>query len=198
MSVEQIAASLPFVGGKKSAPQHPLGPLTSNEITESSRLIKALWPSDVNLQFKSITLQEPNKADLLPFLAAEHRGQATPTIERRSFVIYYIRNTVSLSENNLSVFEVSVLTKNPQDKLHEAIVNLTAGKVESNLRLGPNVHSNADGDEIIAVERIALEDERVKAEIAKLQLPEGTVIISDPWIYGKYHSPIFHIATNNL
>jgi primary-amine oxidase len=72
-----------------------------------------------------------------------------------------------------------------QDKLHEAVVNLTYGKVESNLRLGPNVHSIADGDEIIAVEKIALEDEGVKAEIAKLQLPEGTVVISDPWIYGE-------------
>ncbi len=56
--------------------------------------------------------------------------------------------------------------------------------MESNLRLGPNVHSNADGDEIVAVEKIALEDEAVRAEIAKLQLPEGTVVISDPWIYG--------------
>lgn len=72
-----------------------------------------------------------------------------------------------------------------QNKLHEAIVSLTQGKVESNVRLGPNVHSNADGDEIIRVEQIALEDERVKAEIAKLQLPEGTVVISDPWIYGQ-------------
>lgn len=35
------------------------------------------------------------------------------------------------------------------------------------------------------VEKIALEDEAVRAEIAKLQLPEGTVVISDPWIYGK-------------
>lgn len=65
------------------------------------------------------------------------------------------------------------------------MVNLSQGKVESNFRLGPNVHSNADGDEIIAVEKIALEDEGVKAELAKLQLPEGTVLISDPWIYGK-------------
>ena len=73
-----------------------------------------------------------------------------------------------------------------QDKLHEAIVNLTHAKVESNLRLGPNVHSNADGDEINAVEKIALEDEGVKAELAKLQLPEGTVVISDPWIYGAW------------
>ena len=71
-----------------------------------------------------------------------------------------------------------------QDKLHEAIVNLSLRKVESNLRLGPCIHSNADGDEIIAVEKIALEDEGVKAELAKLQLPEGTVVISDPWIYG--------------
>jgi len=30
-----------------------------------------------------------------------------------------------------------------------------------------------------------LEDPGVKAEIAKLKLPEGTVVISDPWIYGK-------------
>lgn len=72
-----------------------------------------------------------------------------------------------------------------QDKLHEAIVNLSTGKVDRNVRLGPNVHSNADGDEIVNVERIALEDEQVKAEIAKLKLPEGTVVISDPWIYGK-------------
>lgn len=93
MSVEQIATSLPIVG-RKAAPQHPLGPLTAFEITESSRLIKSLWPEDTKLQFKSITLQEPSKAELSPYLAAGHSGQSTPTIERRSFVVYYIRNTV--------------------------------------------------------------------------------------------------------
>lgn len=72
-----------------------------------------------------------------------------------------------------------------QDKLHEAIVSLSLGKVESNVRLGPCIHSNADGEELMIAERIILEDEGVQAEIAKLQLPEGTVIISDPWIYGK-------------
>lgn len=72
-----------------------------------------------------------------------------------------------------------------KDKLHEAIVNLSTGSVESNLRLGPFVHSNGDGAEIIEIEKICLADERVQAEIAKLQLPEGAVVISDPWIYGK-------------
>lgn len=87
------------------------------------------------------------------------------------------------------------LTHFSQDKLHEAIVSLSLGKVQSNLRLGPYVHSGADGDEIIKVEKVALEDEGVKAEIAKLQLPEGTVVISDPWIYG---TPLKHFARNKL
>ena len=74
-----------------------------------------------------------------------------------------------------------------QDKFHEAIVNLTHKRVEDHFRLGPNKHANGDAQEIIAIEKMVLEDEAVKAEIAKLELPEGTVIICDPWIYGKYN-----------
>lgn len=48
------------------------------------------------------------------------------------------------------------------------------------------MHAPGDGSEIVEIERIALEDESVKAELAKLQLPEGTVVISDPWIYGEW------------
>ena len=73
-----------------------------------------------------------------------------------------------------------------QDKFHEAVVNLTQQRVESHVRLGPYNHGPSDGEEVVLVEKIALEDEGVKAELAKLQLPEGTVIISDPWIYGVY------------
>jgi primary-amine oxidase len=72
-----------------------------------------------------------------------------------------------------------------QNKYHEAVVDLTTGRVLRNVLLGPNLHANGDGEEIVAIEKAALEDEGVKAEIAKLQLPEGTVVISDPWIYGS-------------
>lgn len=41
-----------------------------------------------------------------------------------------------------------------------------------------------DAEEILAAEQIAITDERVLAEIAKLKLPEGTKILCDPWIYG--------------
>lgn len=36
------------------------------------------------------------------------------------------------------------------------------------------------------VEAAVLNDEKVKAEIAKLELPKGTVVVCDPWIYGEY------------
>lgn len=62
---------------------------------------------------------------------------------------------------------------------------MTSNKVESNVRLGPFIHAPGDGEEIIAIEKAMLEDEGVKAEIAKLKLPEGAVVVSDPWIYGE-------------
>ena len=98
MSTEQVPSTLPFVGGKKpnvaASVQHPLGPLTAAEIKQSATIIKGLWPEKTNIQFKSITLREPNKSDLVPFLAAAREGRRTPTVERRSFIVYYIRNTV--------------------------------------------------------------------------------------------------------
>lgn len=65
------------------------------------------------------------------------------------------------------------------------MVNLTQRCVERNVRLGPTVHAPGDAEEILKIEQIALADEGVKKEIAKLQLPEGAVVISDPWIYGS-------------
>lgn len=67
-------------------------------------------------------------------------------------------------------------------------MNLSTGKVESNVRLGPNVHGNADYDEILQVEEKTLENEKVKAYIAKLGLPKDAVVCCDPWIYGLSHS----------
>jgi primary-amine oxidase len=57
-------------------------------------------------------------------------------------------------------------------------------KVEANVKLGPFTHANGDGEEIMAVEKALLEHPDVQAEIAKLKLPEGTVVVADPWIYG--------------
>ncbi|KAL8377312.1 hypothetical protein RB595_008142 [Gaeumannomyces hyphopodioides] len=143
---------------------HPLGPLSGDEISRSSSLIRAAWPEGTKFQFKVITLLEPAKAQLIPYLDAERKGQSPSGIDRRSFVVYYIRNT---------------------HKLHEAVVNLTQSLVESNVLLGPDKHANGDAEELTAIEESIFKHAELQAEIAKLKLPEGTVLTADPWIYGS-------------
>ncbi|KAK1829344.1 copper amine oxidase, partial [Podospora conica] len=146
-----------------SLPAHPLGPLTGAEISQTSNLVTELWKNKV-LQFKVITLQEPVKTELIPYLAAERAGEPVPSIDRRAFVVYYFRGT---------------------HILHEAIVNLSKNAVERNVRHGPFIHANGDGEELTAVEEALLAHPDVQAEIAKLQLPPGSVVVADPWIYGS-------------
>lgn len=97
MSAASIA-SLPSAPSPRRQPtvaNHPLSPLTAFEIATSSQLIHRLYPPRTDLHFKAVTLQEPAKAQIVPYLEAEHARAKKPSIERRSFVCYYIRNTVS-------------------------------------------------------------------------------------------------------
>lgn len=158
-----VASSLPIRAANESE-IHPLAPLSAQEIKHAVSIVKSQWPAEVDLHFKIITLEEPAKAESVSHIEAELHGYSLPKIDRRAFVTYYIRRT---------------------NKFHESVVNLTKQTVEYNVRLGPNIHAPGDGEEIIAIEKAALEDEGVKSEIAKLQLPEGTILVCDPWIYGS-------------
>ena len=86
---------------------HPLNPLTRAEIFQTAALLRSHWPSGTDLRFKSITLLEPEKAKLIPYLDAEHNGKAVPPMERRSFACYYIRNTVSASRAGMVFVDVA-------------------------------------------------------------------------------------------
>ena len=81
----------------KQSVVHPLCPLTSSEISLCADLIRAQWPLKVDLRFKVITLEEPSKKSLVPYLEAEHSGKSVPSLDRRAFVAYYLRNTVSIT-----------------------------------------------------------------------------------------------------
>jgi primary-amine oxidase len=93
MSTEQVT-STPVVRPAKHAAIHPLSPITASEITQAATFIKNLYPSHIELGFKAITLQEPEKAQLAPYLDAEHHGQPTGHIDRKAFINYIIKNTV--------------------------------------------------------------------------------------------------------
>ncbi|KAK5169128.1 uncharacterized protein LTR77_006437 [Saxophila tyrrhenica] len=163
MATENITTSLPTRPAKQSN-THPLAPISADEIKNAVSIIKSQWPADTDLHFKALTLHEPAKAEAVPYIEAEFHGGELPRIERRVFVTYYLRQT---------------------DKFHEAVVNLTNQSIEYNVRLGPNVHAPLDGEEIMEFERIAIEDPKVQTELEKLQLPEGSRVVCDPWIYGS-------------
>jgi len=80
----------------KAAPSHSLAPLSASEIASAAAIIKASWPAHTNLHFKVVTLEEPPKAEVIPYLEAEHKGLPPPRVSRKAFLNYYIRNTVSL------------------------------------------------------------------------------------------------------
>lgn len=77
-----------------SSVPHPLCPLTGAEIQYAAQLMQSAWPSSVSLQFKAITLSEPAKKELVPYLAAKEQGQSPTPPDRRVFAAYYIRKTV--------------------------------------------------------------------------------------------------------
>lgn len=140
---------------------HPFSPLAEGEIRLCATALRGSYPPSADIQFKAITLYEPTKASMVSWL--EGGGERPP---RKGYICYYIRNT---------------------DKFFEAVVLLrdqTNAVLESNVRIKEGSHGAADFTEVLKVEKLVLEDDGVQAVLAKLELPEGTVVVSDPWIYG--------------
>lgn len=84
----------PHTASTTQSTVHPLCPLSGPEISLTAELIRAQWPLNVDLRFKVVTLEEPAKKSLIPYLDAEHSGRTVPRIDRMAFVSYYLRNTV--------------------------------------------------------------------------------------------------------
>ena len=93
MAAAQVVSDLPEPKATYQV-AHPLCPLTASEITRTADLVHSVWPSNIDLRFKVITLLEPAKKSFIPYLEAEHSGRSLPQIPRKAFVAYYIRNTV--------------------------------------------------------------------------------------------------------
>lgn len=84
-------------GIQKTVSYHPLASLSAEEIRKTSTLIQSVWPGSTDLWFKLVTLLEPPKDQVLEYLEAEDSNSSLPWIDRKAFVNYYLRNTVSFS-----------------------------------------------------------------------------------------------------
>ena len=93
MSTDTVSTSLP-VRTYKQIDIHPLAPISAEEIQNTVAIIRSQWPAGTKLHFKALTLQEPAKAEAVPYIEAEFHGYDLPQIDRRVFVTYYLRQTV--------------------------------------------------------------------------------------------------------
>jgi primary-amine oxidase len=138
--------------------KHPLSSLSEDEIILAAKLVRGCHDAGTKLLFKGIMLHEPSRKEMQQYRAGG--GGYMPA--RKAWVNYYLTGTATF-------FEV--------------VVNLTAESVERRSEVPAQFHGPIDEAEIIAVEKIAVEDPRTQAEIEKLKLPEGAVVVCDPWIW---------------
>ena len=131
---------------------HPLDPLTPQEISQSSQIIRKNY-SNTSWIFNSITLQEPPKALLLE----------TPelgSIPRKSFVILIERET---------------------GKVSEAVINLSENKLESCTAVHAGNQPTLTPQDCFEAERITKEDGEVRRRCADLGFWNMDLVVADPW-----------------
>lgn len=113
------------------------------------------------LIFRVITLSEPPKNQLVPYLQAEKLGTPLPRVSRLAQVHFYLENAT---------------------QYRSARVDLATGNL-FDLKTLDGKHAYVDAGEMKKAEKACLADVRVQAAIKALQLPKGAVVVCDPWTY---------------
>ncbi|KAE8152064.1 copper amine oxidase [Aspergillus avenaceus] len=139
---------------------HPLDPLSATELRKVSQTLRA-HHAPTSLRFKVIDVLEPPKAELLAYLGDKNNRVSAP--QRKAYTYYH---------------------KHGSFTLRKAKINLTTGKVEDDKEY-PDTQGPADMDEIELVLKTCEASAAVQAEIQKLNLPKGSTIVNDPWLYGS-------------
>jgi primary-amine oxidase len=89
---------------------HPLHSITAEEITKASTLLKAILRErhgpDFKFRFKNVSIQEPPKALLLPYLDAEAAGVDTryrPFVPRCADIVWTSSHERMLCQSTISL-----------------------------------------------------------------------------------------------
>uniref|UniRef100_A0A093VM82 Amine oxidase n=1 Tax=Talaromyces marneffei PM1 TaxID=1077442 RepID=A0A093VM82_TALMA len=140
---------------------HPLDPLTPQEISLAAHIVRNSFPSN-DLIFRAITLWEPPKKELIPYLEAERLKEQPPSPPPRiAQVLFYVDKATQFRRGRVDLVQKKVTD----------VKNLDGH------------HAYVDAGEMKKCEKACLDDSRVQAAIKALQLPEGAVVVCDPWTY---------------
>lgn len=109
-----------------STPQpHPLDQLSVEEVNKTRNVILRSHPG-VSIAFRTISLEEPRKVALMPFLQAEHRGELTSRTKRpprRARVLF------------------EAISKDRSVELRESVVDVVAGEEKSHQVIDKKHHA---------------------------------------------------------
>ena len=152
----------------KSQRQHPLSPLSVAESTAARDAVLAEY-KDATLDFRSISMLEAPKAEIIKFLDLEHGNKLN------SNTVYPVRQ---------AQVTYDVIRPKATPQYTESIVDLNTGKVTATeavpLPSQPALTMHEMDDLVAACERSPM----LKEKLDQIQMPEGLELVIEPWPYG--------------
>ena len=142
------------------AASHPLEPLTAEEISMATRLLKSEQDLTDDHRFVSVVLREPPKEKVVGF----DNGENGEPVEREAFAILLDRS---------------------DGKAYEAVVSLSEGAVRSFKHI-PGVQPQVILDEFFECEEIVKNSSEVQEALRKRGIEEFEGVMVDPWSTGHY------------
>jgi primary-amine oxidase len=137
--------------------QHPLEPLTSQEIAEAVEIVRLKQSVGTEFRFPCVTLHEPEKSAVLALKLGEN-------LPREAFLILLDTST---------------------GYTYEAIASLTQGEVISWQHI-PDVQPNIMADELAECEVVVKEHPDFRAASARRGITDLDLVVVDPWAIGNF------------
>ncbi|PFH57768.1 hypothetical protein XA68_14595 [Ophiocordyceps unilateralis] len=147
---------------------HPLAPLSEAEFIRARDAVLELREKDDALFFRSLYLEEPPKAELIPFLEAEHAAVLTDHDSRPR---RRARVEFDVVRPGVSIFTC-------------AVVDVEVGKIDSMRTAENEAYPSFTPNEFALCEQVILNSPLFQEAMSRFSLPEGFRIVIDPWPYG--------------
>ena len=145
---------------RATAADHPLEPVSAEEISAATEILRAEQDLKDSHRFVSVVLRKPPKEKVLGFDNGENGGP----IEREAFAI---------------------LLDRADGKAYEAVVSLSDGAVRS-LDQVPGVQTQVIVDEFFECEEIVKNSPEVQETLRKRGIADFEGVTVDPWCAGHY------------
>ncbi len=152
-----ITHQLADTSAPSASGQHPLEPLSAEEVAAAVAIVRAERHLGEQTRFATVVLNEPEKQAVLGFKAGDE-------IEREAFLI---------------------ILDNSDGATYEAIVSLTTGTVKS-WCIVPDVQPSIMLDEFVECEAAVKASPEFQAAAQKRGITDLDLVMVDPWSAGNY------------